>query len=258
IVTITPADILQALNRGQKFATDLLSRHYPDPLLVKDDSALTTISGQQSYALPENIFEDKLQKVEILESGIAWEVKRINYREVSYYETNSQVSRPFYYYIMEKQFYLVPTPSGGKTIRYWYLREPETLIEPQGRVTTVDVANNYVTVDDIGSDLTTDSDELKNYINIVDAQSGKIKVSLQIQALDTSAETITIKTSPDRSTVWNRTIASAITTDVEVDDYVCLSRGNCIPYLKDPISNYIIQYAVLELKRKLGEPIESE
>jgi hypothetical protein len=60
-VTISSSEILQALNRAQDYATDLLSRHYPDPLLAR--STTTTVAGQQAYEMPEDIFEDKLQKI---------------------------------------------------------------------------------------------------------------------------------------------------------------------------------------------------
>jgi len=95
-------------------------------------------------------------------------------------------------------------------------------------------------------------------VNIVDATTGAIKVSLQVQTIDTTNNRVTFKTTPTRSTVLNRAVVGAITATVEIDDYLCVSRGNCIPYLKKPLSNYIIQYAVLEIKRKMGEPTESE
>jgi hypothetical protein len=152
--------------------------------------------------------------------------------------------------------YLLPTPAGGKTIRYWYLAETETMVMPQGRITRIE--STYVLVDELGEDLTTDSDNLQNYINVVDAQTGRIKSSHQIQALDTSLNKLTVKASPTRSSVWNRTITGTLSSDIELDDYVCLSKGNCIPYLKKPLSNFIVQYAVYELKRKLGEPTEAE
>jgi hypothetical protein len=130
------------------------------------------------------------------------------------------------------------------------------MVMPQGRITRIE--STYVLVDELGEDLTTDSDNLQNYINVVDAQTGRIKSSHQIQALDTSLNKLTVKASPTRSSVWNRTITGTLSSDIELDDYVCLSKGNCIPYLKKPLSNFIVQYAVYELKRKLGEPTEAE
>jgi len=253
-VTISSSEILQALNRAQDYATDLLSRHYPDPLLAR--STTTTVAGQQAYEMPEDIFEDKLQKIEIIEAGIACEVLRFSYRDASQYDSCSQASRPLYYYILGKDVYLLPTPVGGKTIRYWYLAETDAMVEPQGRITTIGAT--YVLVNDLGDDLTTESDNLHNYINVVDAQTGRIKSSHQVQALDTTLNKVTIKSTPDRSTVWNRVITGTLSSDIERDDYVCLSKGNCIPYLKKPLSNFIVQYAVFELKRKLGEPTEAE
>jgi hypothetical protein len=255
--TVSDEDILQALNRGQDDATSVLMKHYPDPLVVFDTT--TSVSGQRAYDLPEDIFEDRLQKVEILESGIAWEVKRISYRDVSSYETQSRAVRPLYYYILGKQFYLLPTPAGGqRDIRYWYIKELDPLVEQQGRVTSINTGSNYVVLNSVGDDLTTESDELKNYVNIVDAQTGIIKNTLQIESIDEDQKRVTFKSSPDRPTIYNRTVDSAIDSEVVLDDHICLASGNCVPYLKKPLSNYIIQFAVLELKRKLGEPTEAE
>jgi hypothetical protein len=199
--------------------------------------------------MPEDIFEDKLQRVEVVEGSNYYPVKRINYRQVADYESSSTVSRPQFYYIMGKQWFLLPTPSGG-TVRYWYLKELESLVLPQGRITTVDA---------IGSDLATASTSLNNYVNIIDASSGELKASYQIQSIDTTNKRITFRSTPTRSTVLNRTITGTVSsTTTEVDDYICVSRGNCIPYLKKPLSNYLIQYAVVELRRRLGEPSEAD
>lgn len=256
--TISDADILQALNRAQDYASSLLVRHYPDPLIKREEISL--VGGQASYDMPEDIFEDRLLKVEIIEGGIAWEVKRISYRDVSPYETKTSVVRPNFYYILEKQLYLTPAPSssGSVTIRYWYVRELDQLVKEQGRITSVNTASNYVIVDSLGDDLTAEADDLNSYVNIVDAQTGEIKCSNQIQNIDTTYNRITFKTSPTRSTVYNRSIVGSIDSDVEEDDLICVSRGNCIPYLKKPLQNHMIQYAVVELKRRLGEPTEAE
>jgi hypothetical protein len=262
--TISDDDILQSLNRAQDYSANLLVKQYPDPLVTF--ATVSPVSGQRSYDMPEDIFEDRLQKVEIIENGIAWEVKRISYRDVSVFESNSKAARPMYYYILGKKFYLIPTPAGGnRTIRYWYIKEVETLVKPQGRLTTIGTVtsgpytgSSYVIVDSLGSDLTTVSDELKNYVNIVDAQTGDVKVSLEIQYIDTTQNKLIFKATPDRTTVWNRTISGSVGSDVVVDDYICLSRGNCIPYLKKPLSNFMITYSVVELKRRLGEATEAE
>lgn len=254
--TVSDSDVLQSLNRGQDYATDLMIRHYQDPLLAF--STTTTSSNADSYDMPEGIFEDRLQKVEMIENGVAWEVKRISYRDVTYYESSARTVRPMYYYVVGKKFYLVPDTIGGKTMRFWYLKDVEPLVEPQGRITSINTSDNYIILDSIGSDLTTVSDELKNYVNLVDAQTSNIKSSHQIQSIDSSANKITFKSTPDRSSVRNRSITGTISSEVEVDDYICLSSGNCVPYLVKPLSNYVIQYAVLELKRKLGEPTQAE
>lgn len=258
---ISDSDILQSLNRGQDYAVNILARQYEEPLLAPP-TTVQTFSGQAEYDLPEDILEDRIEKLEVNELNLKWEVKRISYRDISLYETNALTSRPYHYVVIGKKFRVVPRPSGRFTFRLWYLREPEKLVASQGRITVVNITDNYVVVDNPGDALTTESDSLNSYVNLVDAQTGLIKASMQIKKI--SDGRITFKSTPDRSTVQGKTIASAIpdgtgdVSAVEADDFVCLSQGVCVPFLKRPLSNFLIQYAVSEIKRRLGEPTEAE
>jgi hypothetical protein len=80
---------------------------------------------------------------------------------------------------------------------------------------------------------------------------------MQIRSL--SDNKITFKTSPTRTTVLGQTISTTLVDkDIAEDDYICVIKGTCIPLLKKPNSNFIIQYAVAELTRKLGGAADME
>lgn len=260
---ITDSDILQALNRAQDYAVNILAREYEEPLLA-DPLDVPTSAGVDTYDIPEDALEDRIEKLEVNEQNLKWEIKRISYRDISLYETNSQTSRPYHYVVLNRKFRLVPTPSGQFSVRLWYLKEPEKLVECQGRITTVNDASTYVRVDSLGDDLTTESDELKNYVNLIDGATGEVKATMQIQSLDPDTGQITFKTTPDRTSVQGKTVVGAFPTDsdsnvtVEVDDYVALIQGSCVPFFKRPFSNFLIQYATNEIKRRLGEDVEPE
>lgn len=255
----TENDILPTLNRAQDFAFDILARKYPEPIL--EYTTLNLVGSQAEYDIPENVFEDRVEKLEIaIPSGNAAtyrEVQRISYRDITNYENSGNNSIPYYYCIYARKIRLVPAPSGQYNARMWYLRNPEKLELPQGRITIVNTASNYVTVDSAGSDLTTESDQLGSYVNVVDGQTGQIKGSLQIMSLANNR--ITFRAVPLRTTVLNRTITGDLSeVSAAIDDYISPIDGTCVPYFSRPVSNFIIQFSVAEIVRKLGGESDKE
>lgn len=255
------ADILPALNRGQDYACNILARHYEEPMLTH--TTVTAVGGQEEYDIPEDAFEDRLEKVEVQQTNrrIFTELKQISYRDITNYESIGTVSTPNYYSIVGKKYRILPPSNGTYPFRIWYLKQPDSLVKPQGRITGIvnDDASygDYLTVDALGSDLTATSDDLNSYINITDGQTGLLKATFQIKQLDTTALRIRIKSSPTRSSVFNKTVDTDILTlnsglTITEDDIVSTVHGTGVPFFKRPVSNFLIQYAVAELQRKLG------
>lgn len=250
----TESDILPTLNRAQDYAFDILARKYPEPILSY--STLDLIGDQSEYDIPEQVFEDRILKIEVAvpsgsETGATQrEVQRVSYRDISNYESASKTNIPYYYAIVGRKIRFVPRPTGTYDARLWYLRNPEKLVIPQGRVTLLNTVGNYVILDAAGSDLTTESDQLGSYVNWVDGQTGEIRATLQIQSI--SENKVTFRTVPTRSTVVNRDIVGAIPSTANADDYLCAIDGICVPYYGRPTGNFLIQFSVSELTRKLG------
>jgi hypothetical protein len=242
-------DILPALNRAQDFGADVLVRHYPDPLLYHTELTLT--AGQQEYDIPEDAMEQRLEKVENRINNLFYPVQKINYTDVSMYETGSSKSIPLYWCTTGQKYRILPNPINTYPIRIWYMKEPLPLVTNQGRINIINVASNYMYVDTVGSDLSTESDQLSSYVNVIDGGSGLLKATLQIQNIQ--GNKVTFKTTPIRTTVIDRTVVGAIPTTISEDDYLCSVTGTCVPFMKKPFSNFLVQYAVGELKRKFGE-----
>lgn len=256
----TEADILPTLNRASDFASDILTRKYPEPLLKY--ATLDLQAGVLEYDIPEDVFEDRILKLETtvpVGTGRAnyIEIQRISYRDITNYESAAISSFPLYYCIIGRKIRIVPQPSGSYDARMWFIRNPEKLVLPQGRVTLINSAQNYIIVDQADGDLTTQSDQLASYVNVVDGQTGEIKGSLQIQSIVDNK--ITFRTVPSRSSVFNREIDTSL-QDIEIqqDDYICAIDGICVPYFGRPTSNFLIQYAVAEITRKLGGAADTE
>jgi hypothetical protein len=247
-------DILPALNRAQDYASNILSRHYESPLVAYKSIGLN--AGQNEYDIPEDALEQRLEKVEVYLTQVYYPVRRLDYRDVTLYETPSKTNVPYYYTVIGTKFRLIPTPTSSYSLRIWYLKEPPKLVAPQGRITLINSGSNYVILDAAGSDLSTDLTSLDSYVNLIDAQTGNVKATMQVQSVQ--GNKITFKSSPTRSSVQGRDVSSSLPSALEQDDYICLAQGSCVPFFKKPFTNFLIQYAVAEIQRKLGGPADIE
>lgn len=246
-------DIIPALNRALSYGADILARKYEEPLLAYYN--LTIVGGVQEYDIPEDSFEDRVLKIEFNLNGVYTEVKRILYRDITYYESPARTAVPLYYVIIGRKIRFVSAPNGTFNARIWYIRSPDPLNVSQGRITLVNTTSNYVLVDSAGSDLSTETDNLNSYVNLVDAQTGSVKASMQIQNIN--GNKLTFKSVPTRSSVQNKTILNTMVTadsslQVSADDYVCLIGGSCVPPNFAQLQNFIVQHASAEMLRKLG------
>lgn len=248
-------DILPALNRALEYAVDIYARQYPDPYI--SSTQIPLVAGDSDYDLPEDAYEDRVVKIDLLYGDLYYnDLTRVSYRDLSPYETTTSQSEPYYYAITGRTITVVPKPMGNSSLRIWYVKNPEQLVLPQGRITLVPSSGNYLVVDAVGSGISTESDQLSNYINIVNARTGEIRATLQIASIDdTRINLRAVPSSP--ATVMGRDVTnlndnSLSTLGVKKDDYVCLATGTCVPYLASPTSNFLIQFSVAELSRQLG------
>ena len=246
IVNVTDDDILGSLNRAQNNAFSILAKHYPEPLLTRAMDSL--IANVREYEMPENVFEDRLDVVEVFDGTFYTPLQRVSYIEGSKMEDSSTYPYPTHYYIAGRTIRLCQKPSASYQLRVWYLREPDTLVKQQGRISSL--GSDYVIVEDIGSTMSTTEDSLNNYLNVVDGQTGAVKQTLQINNI--SGNKITFRSALTRTsgTILNRTLSTSVSADVELDDYVCFVRGTCVPFFLYPIKSFMINSVVAEIKGK--------
>lgn len=248
----TERDILPALNRALEYATDIYAKNYPDPYIAS--TTIPLVTGQAEYDIPEDVYEDRLVKVDLYVTSSGYsEILRISYKDLANYQSNALTSNPYYYAITGRKLIIVPAPasSANNSLRLWYVKNPEQLVLPQGRVTLVNETSQYLVLNDIGESLTSESDELNSYINVINFRTGEIKGTFQIGRIEDAR--IYIRTTPSRDSVLGRDInISLADLSIARDDYVCLSTGTCVPYLASPTTNFLIQFAISELSRQLG------
>lgn len=268
VEVVSQSDILQALNRGQRHATNITAKHFEELLLeiieFSSTDAPFATSEPNTFNMPEDAFGNRLEHLLVQQGGYDYPLRREDFRQIQRYTSTARVNIPSIYALIGRGQYIVrPTPSQGINFKMYYIRQPETLVTSQGRITSLDGAGTFLKVDSLGSDLSTSVDDLSAFVNIVDAQTGRVKSSHQIASIDTGDKQINIKTAtPDRSVVYGKTIATAIPTTgdftPELDDYVCAVTGTAVCEYPDAYRDFLIQYATYEIRRRLGEQVQDE
>lgn len=258
-------DIVPALNRGLDNAYSLIAKHNPDALLTS-----RTFPAIPSFSIPEDVLEERVESLEIivpsgsLGSSLSYPLKRLNFREIagqSYNVLNIQAAIPSHYTIVGKEIRVVPQGfaiQGGYLMRLWALTDPPNLVKEYSRISLVNETGNYVSLEEVPQGLDSAADVLSGYVNVVDKNTGTVKGTLQVSQL--LGQRITFRSTPSRTTVEDRPlVGSMVGLSIEVDDYLCPVQGTCVvPVLAKPVTNYIIQYAIAELTRRLGGESDKE
>jgi hypothetical protein len=100
---------------------------------------------------------------------------------------------------------------------------------------------------------------IRNFINFIDCRTGRVKGSAQIQSINTTTKVVNIKTSSlTRTSVLGKTIDTALPDDLAEDDYICVVHGTCVPEFMDAHVDYLVQRAIVRIKRNLGEPTNED
>lgn len=249
---VSDADIISSLNRGMQKLVRIAVKRY-EPMFLKE-TTITTFSGREA-TIPEAAYGITINQVDAYDGSGYHRVHQAPIRELTDLESIGPTPLPEYFTVRGNKIMLYPTPSSGTTLRVRYQVRPPKLVASQGRITSYDSNNNYIYVDDLGSELTTSLDHLKCFINVVDSTTGLVKGTLQISAINTAQKRLTIKTSSlSRATVFGNTVDDSLPTDIDYDDYVCIADGSCIPMLVSDYSDYLIQYSVVEILNRLGIP----
>lgn len=256
--SIKDKDILQAVNRAVRKAANIAARKY-DPLFWKSVT-LETIGGQSQYAIPKEAYGRRIEMVEVRQQGVSRKITRIdNQDRTRYISRATQTSLPVYYSLQKDKLEFYPVPTGQLIMDIHYNQKPEDLVPIQGRVTNLDRDNNTILVDAVGDDVNTEIGNYGAFINFVDFTTGAIKGTMQVALMDKDNGLITFKSSGlDRDRVLLKTVQTELPDNLEEDDLICLVNGTCVSEIPEAYANFIIQHAVVSLKRRLGEDVGYE
>lgn len=151
---------------------------------------------------------------------------------------------------------------GGKTF-IPFTTGTLTNISQIYKVTGSETKLDYISVQDFDSSIINVSDSFskESYFNICDTQTGLVKMTLQADPISEQDGTTTLyklyPMEPYKQTVLNRPITSPSSFDledlgIEDDDYISSIYGSCVLELDTIMTNYVIQYAVCEIRRSMG------
>jgi hypothetical protein len=250
--------LLSLLNRAQTEAAQLLARHYPEAVVTYTD--IPIVANIQDYELPEDILEERVLKMEYIQSALTnpYPMERITFDsdEASYYTGSSTAVEPERYMQLgtSREVRVFPVPSGGGSLRMWYAKVPTDLVKSQGRIKSI-VNATTIELDALGDEISSNQDEDGSHLCIVDGTTGAIKAVLEVAGINPTVETvITFSTTPITAEVEGIPVVACpdLTTAVNVGDYVCLAPFTCIPTIRQPILNYIKQYAIALVQTNLG------
>jgi len=255
--TIDDDQILNVINKGQRKSANITSRRWSEIMLASYE--LTTTATDE-YSLPADVFAQKIECVELVRNNTIWVIERVSQKDSTFYRrSDTTTTIPYYYFLKQNKIVLVPYPETGLTINVWYAKSPNKLVLPQGQIQLYNSTSNYITVDTLGSLVTTESTSLNNYLSIIDWQTGEIKATLQVSAIDTTINKITFKSSSlTRSSVLGQTISTSLPSDISEDDYICTVHGTCVCQLPEAYIDYITQFSIIDIKKRMGESIQEE
>ena len=252
--SVSDSFILRSLNEGQRTLVRVVARQY-DEIFI-DYTDLTT-DGTAFLTIPEAAYDRRVEFIEVNDGNYWNRLQKVKPGRVTSYRTSTQAQRPGAYSTKQNKIQLLPTPASGLTMRVWYTKRPGSLVKSYGRVVDYSTANGTITLDNLSSDVSTDVDSLAAFINVIDGTTGLVKGSYQVASA--ASNVVTIKSSGlDRSTVAGLTISTSLTTDIEKDDYICSISGTCVLELLADYSDYLIQYAVVDVRRSLREDTSSD
>lgn len=244
-------DILPALNRAYDKAVNIISRHYVDALVKKRMVTVAERGEDDLWDIPADAFEERLLKAEVRVGNIYHELKRVDYTDVTELETPGVVSAPYYYTIEGRKWRTLPKASGAYPFRIWTATTPGPLQMEQGRVASFNSTAGFLLLDELDPDLSTESASLRSYINVVDGATGAIKGTHQVAQV--LGNRLTIRSVPSRDSVFGRVVTGTLPLNLAKDDYICSAQGTVIPVLQHTLSTYLVEYAVLDMQRKLAE-----
>lgn len=253
---ISDTKILRALNLAMQKLTRLSTQHFPQ--MLKRTYESSDFDGRE-LEVPALSLSSIVNQVDVKYGGVWYPVTYNNTTNVQALETNELTAIPTDYSQLGNKLLFYPRPYSGITARVRYQLRAPKLVTSQGRITSLDTENGYLFLDSLGSSLTTSTSSLGAFINVINKFTGDIVGTYQVNEINTGARRLTIKSSAlYRETVFGLPVSTELSELITEDDYVTVGGGSCIPLYYTDYADYLIQHAVVAVKRSLNLNIKDD
>jgi hypothetical protein len=245
--------ILRMINRGQRFVTSQLVRTYQEPLLARATLDTSEYNATTGIEMPKDAFEDRLEMLWVDTPTSPVPLNQRTYRQIAAFNNGQSAAVPNLFYIRGRNIVTVPPIQSTYNLLVDYVRDPDKLVLPLGRISAWELENRWVIVRDLDTTaVSTEADALESFVNIIDGLTGLVKCTLQVSNI--SGDRLTFRSVSTYATVYGRTVTTDLTNiTVTSDDYVCPASGTCIPQFGNAFVTYLVEYAVAALGRSLGD-----
>jgi len=250
--------IVRCLNMGQQELVRIVSRkfknYFMEEVILAGSSFTTDAAGNtRSAQIPTSSFTFAINSVDTRIGSSWYPVEQVPFSHTLGLDFTSGASIPLSYAVKGKSIFLYPTSRPTTEIRVRYQMRSPKLVKSQGRITDFNATNGTVTLDSVGSSLSTSVDTLGAFVNVICHLTGEIKATLQVSSINSTDKQLTFKsTSLDRDVVFGYETSAALPSDISLDDYICTGDGTCVPRLAHDLTNYLIELGIFYTKRKFG------
>ena len=251
--------IVRVINRGQRWIAAQLARGYRKPLVARTTLVTTNYDSSNGIEMPRDAFEDRIVQVYANTPVTPTKIEERDETQVSAFEYKQSVPIPQFWYIRGRNIITVPPMQSTYNLLVDYVRQPDPCVLPLGRVSEWDATSGaWLSVADLDTtQLSTTTDSLASFINIVDGLTGRIKCTLQVSSI--SSTKLNLRAVPTYTEVYGRTVSTSFAAllntaqTITADDYACLAKGTCVPQFGLGLLTYLVEYSVAAIGRSLGD-----
>ena len=261
---ISDAAILQTLNRAQMRLQRIAVKRWPD--LFKAEVEVTA-SGR-THAIPAAAYGFVVNSVDVKVGTSYLPLTAVKLAQIIHEDTAASTTVPQYWSTQGNTLHLFPRASGC-TLRIRYQRRLPQLVSKLGLIESVTAGDastdTLVYLDSMDDAITTSTTNFGAFVNVIDPGTGEVLGTYQVTTVGATYVAFGVRT---RTTAYEYAVIQGRQTQAAIeaddyeypaqDDYVCSAAGSCVPPLGQDVADYLVQYAVVELKRKAGEDIKQE
>lgn len=185
-------DVVEFIADGQDYLQAVISGAFPNVKIFEGEEDLTIVSGQATYALPDNVYlKNRLYYVGYSDSGLEKDLCALRKGNIS--ERFFETGHPSIYIPRNKEIIVSPVASSG-LVRVNYERKLDRLDIRRGTIESRVLSGTTLTEVVLASDVNLDSSTIEDYSYFcVNDKDGNVTLyNVPISSYNSSSRTLTI------------------------------------------------------------------